>query len=759
MALTVGELLAVLDVDDSAMRSGLAAAESDATRAGQAIGENVVRGADGRLRDMRGRFVAAGRNAGDGLAETLADSASEGADAAGDQAATTFGDSLKAGLAGVGLAAGAILVAGFGQALDQGAIVGKMGAQLSATPAEAKRYGEIAGDLFADAITSDFQTAADAVKAVMKSGIAPPEATNAQIESMATKTADLAAAWDEDLGGVTRAVTKLMSTGLATSAEEAFDLIAQGYKTSANSGGDFLDTINEYSVQFARVGLDGQTAFGLIDQAIKAGARDSDQVADALGQFGELATAGGTAVDEAFKSIGLNADDVRDKLSKGGKAGQQALQMTLDALRGTKDEQVKLNAATALFGDPGTVMADALFAMDPASAAAASGMNKAGGAAKSLGDGMRDNAAHSVAQFKQSLQQGLVEFLGTSVIPKLMEFVKFLVDHKAELYAFAAVITAVVVPALVLLGAKALWAGMQMAKAWVVGLGPIGWIGLIIGGLVVLIIAYWDDVKKYTLMAWDYVVGKLTSAKDGILEAVSFLGAIPGMISEFFGDAKDYAVQKMLQLVSWSTSLPGKIAGAISALGGLLWSWAGRSWQRFRDASAQKVVSLISWVRGLPGRISGAIGALNNLLYSKGTDVVRGLWNGIKSMGSWLKSTLIGWVKDIIPGPVAKALGIASPSKVMRDQIGRWIPAGIVEGIKGGQGAVARTMATLVPSPSLPSLSPAGAMPGAAVGGSPFATASTGAGALVQIENWHAAEHGSPDDNARALEWLAKARG
>ncbi|MFC9050065.1 phage tail tape measure protein [Streptomyces anthocyanicus] len=728
MALTVGELMVLVETDDDRMRRGLASAETQARSAGERIGDG------------------------------LADASGDGAERAGTGMASRLGDSLKAGLAGIGLAAGALLATGMSQALEQGQIVAKLGAQLGATPAEAKKYGEIAGDLYADAITSDFQTAADAVKAVMKAGLAPPDATNKQIKSMATKAQDLASAFGDDVGGATRAVSKLLATGLASSAEEAFDLIAQGYKTSANQGEDFLDTINEYSVQFKRVGLDAETAFGLIDQAMDKGARDSDQVADAIGQFGEKALAGGSAVEAAFESIGLDADDVAAKLKKGGKDGQAALQMTTDALRGTKDETTKLNAATALFGDPGTVMGDALFALDPASAAASSGMDKARGAAKNLGDGLRDNAAHSIAQFKQSFQQGLVEFLGNTVIPALTDFASFLVEHKEELKAFAAVITAVVVPALILLGSKALWAGLQMAKAWVAGLGPIGWIGLIIGGLVVLVIAYWDDIRKYTLEAWDWVVGKLTWAKDRALAIIALLGAIPGMVGGFFGDAKDWAVRKMVELIVWASGLPGRIGSSIAGLAGTLYSAARNYFGGLKDKAVERVLSLVSWMRGMPGRISSAIGSLSGLLVEKGRDIVRGLLSGVRSMGGWLRSQLISFAKSMIPGPIAKALGISSPSKVMRDRIGRWIPAGIVEGVKGGAGAVARTMANLVPAPSLPSFAPAGA--GAAMGGygSPFAAQSTG-GALVHIDNWNAADHGSPDDNARALEWLAKGRG
>jgi hypothetical protein len=164
----------------------------------------------------------------------------------------------------------------------------------------------------------------------------------------------------------------------------------------------------------------------------------------------------------------------------------------------------------------------------------------------------------------------------------------------------------------------------------------------------------------------------------------------------------------------------------------------------------------ISWMRGLPGRLASAIGNVGSLLYGKGQNIVSGLWRGIQSMGSWLRSTLMGWAKNLIPGPIAKALGINSPSKVMARDIGRWIPAGIVKGIQGGQGAVDRVMRTLVPTPALPG------MGAALAGGGPVGMPGRFGGVsgpTVQVEHWHAAENGTPDDNARALDWLSKARG
>jgi len=367
---------------------------------------------------------------------TAQDNTAQGLGSA-EQSVSSFGQNIGGILAGAGAAAGALLVAGVTKALDQGKIVGKLGAQLGATPAEAEKYGKVAGQLYADGITTDVQGAADTIQKIMQAGLLPTDATDAQLKGMSTKVADLATTFDEDLGSVTNAVSQLMRTGLAKNADEAFDIITKGMQSGANKSEDFLDTINEYSVQFKRMGIDGATATGLISQGLKGGARDADQVADALGQFGERALAGGTAVDEAYASIGLSADEMAAKLGQGGKSAEEALTMTLNALHGTKDEQVKLNAAAALFGDPANVMGDSLYALDPATAAAASGMDKAKGATDKLGNALRDNAGAKLDAFKRKLEQKLVNFLGDTVIPALADFKSFVTENFSEIWTEA----------------------------------------------------------------------------------------------------------------------------------------------------------------------------------------------------------------------------------------------------------------------------------------------------------------------------------
>lgn len=79
-----------------------------------------------------------------------------------------------------------------------------------------------------------------------------------------------------------------------------------------------------------------------------------------------------------------------------------------------------------------------------------------------------------------------------------------------------------------------------------------------------------------------------------------------------------------------------------------------------------------------------------------GAQLIKGLWEGIKDMGSWIKDKLAefaGGVLDNIKG----FFGIHSPSTVMKDQIGKNLALGIGEGFEGGMKGVTRDMTAAIP--------------------------------------------------------------
>ncbi|MFK0296682.1 phage tail tape measure protein [Streptomyces sp. NPDC090442] len=319
----------------------------------------------------------------------------------------------------------------------------------------------------------------------------------------------------------------------------------------------------------------------------------------------------------------------------------------------------------------------------------------------------------------------------------------------ARMAASAAATAARVVAGWVLMGAQALAQAARMAAAWVMAMGPVGWIITAVVGLVALIVAKWDAIKSATAAAWGWIWNKIKGVAQFLVDL--FLNfTLPGLIIKHWDSIKAGTVRVWTAIVDWVKQLPRRIVDFF-----LNWTLVGliiKHWSAIKDGTQRKAGEMLDWVRGLPARIVSYFGNFGSMLYGKGRDLIVGLWNGIKAMGSWLRNTLMGWAKDLIPGPIARALGIHSPSRVMRDQIGRHIPSGIVEGIKAGAPAVDRTMRSLVSVPSAPQLATAGTTP-------TNPTSQTGGwGASVHIENWHAGGQ-SADQVAASLAWQMKGRG
>ncbi|WP_229897543.1 phage tail tape measure protein [Streptomyces finlayi] len=799
----VGELAATVVIDDSGVGSGMARARG----AVQSGGNQITAAAD-----------RTGQQAGDALGDGLADGATDG----GNRASRGMGTALKGfAAAAVGAGIGAALMAGIGQALEQGKIPGQLQAQLGTTGPVAARYGKVAGSLYAGAIVDSVQDGATILTGIARQGLLPPEATQGQIKAMATQVADTASVMGEDVSKVSRAVGTMLKTGIAKNAKEAMDVLVKGTQNGTNSAEDLLDTFAEYSTQFRDLGLDSQTAMGLMQQGLQGGARDADTVADALKEFAIRSKDMSKGSVAAFKDIGLNADSMAKVFTKGGPEASKALDTVLTRIKAIEDPAKRNATAVALFGTKAEDLQGALFKLDPSTAVAALGNVK--GAVDGAGDAMRDNAATKIETFKRAAIQGVVELLGTYVIPALMTGAQwigtlgsafatagaFIAQHSTIFSIVAGVILALLLPTLivlavqatttgaavvaswvaqsaaavatgarflvtnglllagwiaqgvgagaaaarvvaawVLMGAQSLLQGARMAAAWVLAMGPVGWIITAVVALVALIVSNWDAIVSATRTAWDWVWGKIKGVGKFLLDL--FLNfTLVGIIIKHWDSIKAGTARAWDGIVNWVKGIPGKIVNFF-----LNWTLVGliiKHWDSIKTGVARKGLELIAWVRGLPASIGRSIGNLGRLLYDKGLDVVRGLWNGIKSMGSWLGRQLVSFAKNMIPGPIARALGIKSPSRLMRDKIGRFIPAGIVEGIKAGAPAVDRTMRSLVSVPAAPQFATAGT-----IGNGTAAQGSWGRG--VHIEHWHAGD-ASPEQTAVALAWHAKGRG
>ncbi|MGW2591664.1 transglycosylase SLT domain-containing protein [Streptomyces sp. NPDC001515] len=436
---------------------------------------------------------------------------------AGEAAGGGLRDKLKVAAAAAGVAAGAVLAKGLADAIEQANVTNRLQAQLGATGKDAKRYGEIAGKLYSKGITENFEEGAEAIRAVVNAGLVKPDATNAQLESIATKMNDVATTFGTDMSMQTQAVSALMKNGLAKNAGEALDLITFGLQKLGPNAEDLLETFQEYPRQLQKLGLDARVSLGLFSQGLRAGARDTDIVADALKEFGIRSIDMSAASREAYKALGINAVKMEQQIAKGGAGARKGLQTVLDRLRAMRDPVERNAAAVGLFGTQAEDLGSALFKLDPSKATAALG--RTGGAAKAMGDTLRSGPMQQIKVFQRTVQQQLVDVLGKYLIPQLLNVKTYgsaafgwLKGNAGWLLPFASGVSAIALAVGVYVGAVKVaalvtraWAAAQAAVNAVMAMSPVGLAVLALVGLAAALFVVWkrsETFRSVVLRAW-----------------------------------------------------------------------------------------------------------------------------------------------------------------------------------------------------------------------------------------------------------------
>ncbi|MCI3272151.1 phage tail tape measure protein [Streptomyces cylindrosporus] len=606
--------------------------------------------------------------------------------------------------AATGIAAGVAGALGVGVAasMDMSAANAKLAAQLGIGPAEAAKLSKVSADVYANNWGESTEQVNEAIKGVYQN-IGDVSKVKGGLEGVTSKALALASTFDQEVGPTTAAVGQMLKTGLAKNADEAFDILTRGFQTGANKADDLLDTVNEYGTQWRKFGLDGQTAMGLLSQGLKAGARDADVVADAIKEFSIRAIDGSTTTAQGFQAIGLDAQTMAERIGKGGKGATQALDETLDRLRGIKDPVKQAQVATQLFGTQAEDLGAALYSLDPSSAVDALG--KVGGAADKMSKTVSDSPSAALETFKRQATVKLAEVGGT--------FVSFAMDNKGAfepligiLGGVAAAVLAVSVAqkiyatyTAIASAAQTIWNAEIWASTAALLANPMTWIVLAIIALVAAIVLIATKTTWFQTI-WSAVWGAIQTAFDatvkGISIALGWFAGLPKMFAGWFGEAKDFAIRKLTELVMWQFTLPAKIWNALSGLGTMLYNLASGAFQSMKNAAISKAASFVKWTAGLPGSLVGALGSQSYRFYNMGLDFVKGLWNGISAMGGWLWSKVSNFAKDHIVNPVQDFLHIGSPSKLAADEIGHWIPAGVAMGIDNNAKVVDTAMRGLV---------------------------------------------------------------
>lgn len=169
----------------------------------------------------------------------------------------------------------------------------------------------------------------------------------ADLENITKKAYYLKDAFDAEINESVRAAKMLMEQW-GMSADEAFELINQGYQKGLDKNGDLLDSINEYSVHFRQIGLSATDMFNTFSLGAESGAFSIDKVGDAIKEMG-IRLKDGTATD-TLKSMKLNANELEKAFIEGGEKGSWAFGEIVKGLQNIKDPLKQNQAGVTIFG-------------------------------------------------------------------------------------------------------------------------------------------------------------------------------------------------------------------------------------------------------------------------------------------------------------------------------------------------------------------------------------------------------------------------
>lgn len=222
----------------------------------------------------------------------------------------------------------------------------QVAAATGAAGAELENLRDVMENVYADNFGEDVADVADAVALVNRN------MANLDQNGLTAATEGALAlrdAFEYDVEESTRAAEAIRKN-FGSSAEEAFSLIAAGAQNGLDYSGELIDTINEYSSQFAKLGFDADGMFNILQAGADGTAWNLDKVGDAIKEFSIRAIDGSDTTVEAFTSLGYNAEELMATFAAGGEGANDAFFDVLDTLMAVDDQVERDALGVALFG-------------------------------------------------------------------------------------------------------------------------------------------------------------------------------------------------------------------------------------------------------------------------------------------------------------------------------------------------------------------------------------------------------------------------
>ena len=278
---------------------------------------------------------------------------------------------------------------------------------------ETDRYKKILEEIYVNNYGENFEDIGQAMAEVTKQ---LGDLNDASLQDVTESAFALRDTFGYEIPESTRAAKALIDN-FGISGEQAMNLIAAGAQNGLDYSGELIDSINEYSVQFAKVGLDADDMFKIFEKGAETGAWNLDKIGDAVKEMSIRVIDGSETTSSGFQAIGLDAAAMSAKFAAGGASAKKAFQETVTALASVKDPLKQNTAGVALFGtmweDLGPEVVTQLADIED-------GAYDTGEALEEIQDVKYDDIGSVFEDLTRTIEM-LVIPLGEQLIPMLME--------------------------------------------------------------------------------------------------------------------------------------------------------------------------------------------------------------------------------------------------------------------------------------------------------------------------------------------------
>lgn len=452
--------------------------------------------------------------------------------------------------------------------------------------------------------------------------------------------------------------------------------IGMAIKKSIDAVGDLAAYGDEIDKMSQKLGISAQ-AYQEWDAILQHSGSDISALKPAMKTLASQAEAG----SDAFQKLGISQEEVAN-LSR-----EELFAKTIEGLQNIDDESERAVLAQKLLGRSSMELG----ALLNTSAEDTESMRHR---VHELGGVMSDEAVKASAAYQDSLQdmQTAMAGVGRTILSNFLPSFTSIMDGIAMIFS----------------GDPAGGVGMMVE-------GVAQMAQTIINGVPLLIDAGYQLVEGVITAIAEKLPEMLSEGGEMLAElANGFMENLPTMIStvgDVISKVISYLLQNLPKFIQKGIEIVASIAkgiiqnlpaiiSSIIQLAAKIVSTIVQKLPQFLQQGVQIIANIVKGlIQAIPkvvaampqifGKISQYIKSVNWL--GLGRNIIDGIVKGLRSAGSAVKNFLMGIAKDALSA-VKRFFGIASPSKVMAEQVGRYLPLGIAQGIEKNASVVENAM-------------------------------------------------------------------